>query len=153
MILRLVPSASFKFWGFFLENRVILWVSINYPKPILKELFNLQLWFCIFFQHVTVLFHLYTFFKSLESFAYCLSLSASLKVVSATFVLVCFLTLNEVLLKLGKMLFISLQKLFSVSKKSNFRILRFQISWRHQMPKHTRRNTFHWITWGVYTVC
>ena len=60
-------------------NRVILWVSINYPKPILKELFNLQLWSCTFFQHVTVLFHLYTSFKFLESFDYCVSLSASLR--------------------------------------------------------------------------
>ena len=38
VILRFVPSASFKLWGFlfFFENRVILWVSINYPKPIHK---------------------------------------------------------------------------------------------------------------------
>ena len=57
--------------GFFVfENKVILRVSINYPKPILKELFNLQLWSCTFFQHVTLLFLLYTSFKFLESFAY-----------------------------------------------------------------------------------
>ena len=67
------------FFIFIFENRVILWVSINYPKPILKELFNLQLWSCTFFQHVTVLFHLYTSFKFLESFAYCVPLSASLR--------------------------------------------------------------------------
>ena len=60
---------------FFFLNRVILRVSINYPKPILKELFNLQLWSCTFFQHVTVLFLLYTSFKFLESFAYCVPLS------------------------------------------------------------------------------
>ena len=72
------------FFIFIFENRVILWVSINYPKPILKELFNLQLWSCTFFQHVTVLFHLYTSFKFLESFAYCVPLSASLNVTSAT---------------------------------------------------------------------
>ena len=66
--------------GFFVfENKVILRVSINYPKPILKELFNLQLWSCTFFQHVTVLFLLYTSFKFLESFAYCVPLSASLR--------------------------------------------------------------------------
>ena len=41
----------------------------HHPKPILKELFNLQLWSWTFFQHVTVLFPLYTFFKFLESFA------------------------------------------------------------------------------------
>ena len=32
--------------------------------------------------------------------------------------------------------FISLQNLFSFSRKSNFGIIHFQISWRHQMPKH-----------------
>ena len=25
--------------------------------------------------------------------------------------------------------------------------------WRHQMPKHKARNTIHWITWEVNTVC
>ena len=39
----------------------------------------LQLWSCTFFQHVTVLFDLYTSFKFLESFAYCVPLSASLR--------------------------------------------------------------------------
>ena len=56
------------------------------------------------------------------------------------------------LVKLGKMFFISLQKLFLFSRKSNFSILDFQISWRHQMPKHKTRNIFHWITWEVNTV-
>ena len=69
----------FCFFFVFVLNRVILWISINYPKPILKELFNLQLWSCTFFQHVTELFLLYTSFKFLESFAYCVPLSASLK--------------------------------------------------------------------------
>ena len=59
----------------------------------------------------------------------------------------------KALVKLEKVFFISLQKLFSFSRKSNFRILNFQISWRHQMPKHKTRNTFHWITWEVNTVC
>ena len=63
---------------FFLK-RVMLRVSINYPKPILKELFNLQLWSCTFFQHEAILFLLYTSFKFLESFAYCFPLSASLR--------------------------------------------------------------------------
>ena len=39
--------------------------------------------------------------------------------------------------------FISLQELLSFLRKSNFRILHFQISRRHQMPKHKTRNTFH----------
>ena len=55
---------------FFFQNRLLLWVSISYPKPILKELFYLQLWSCTFFQNVTILFHLYTSFKFLESFAW-----------------------------------------------------------------------------------
>ena len=46
-------------------------------------------------------------------------------------------------IKLGKEFFISLEKLFPFSRKSNFRILHFQISWHHQMPKHKTRNTFH----------
>ena len=51
------------------------------------------------------------------------------------------------------MVFNSLLKLLSFSRKSNFRILEFQISWRHLMPKHETRNTFYWITWEVITVC
>ena len=42
-----------------------------------------------------------------------------------------------------KMFFISLQNLFSFLRKSNFRILHFEISWHHQIPKHKTRNTFH----------
>ena len=56
-------------------------------------------------------------------------------------------------MKLGKMVCNSLLKLLSFSRKSNFRILEFQISWRHLMPKHETRNTFYWITWEVITVC
>ena len=49
--------------------------------------------------------------------------NTDLKVVSATFLLVCFF-----FFKLGEMLFISIQKLFSFSRKSNLSILDFQIS-------------------------
>ena len=35
----------------------------------------------------------------------------------------------------------------------DIRILHFQISRHHQKPKHKTRNTFHWITWEVNTVC
>ena len=52
-------------------------------------------------------------------------------------------------MKLGKMLFISLQKLFSFLRKSKFRILDVQVSWRHQMPKHKKRKMFYWITWEI----
>ena len=46
-------------------------------------------------------------------------------------------------------LFISLQKLFSFSRKSDIRILDIQISWRHQMPKNKTRNTFYWLMWEI----
>ena len=58
---------------------------------------------------------------------------------STTFLLVCFLSLSKSTW-LGKMFFIALQKLSLFSRKSNFRILHFQISWRYQMPKHKTRN-------------
>ena len=48
------------------------------------------------------------------------------------------------------MFFISLEKLFLFSRKSNFRVLDIQISWRHQMPKHKTRNTVYWITWDKF---
>ena len=69
------------------------------------------------------------------------------KVVSTTFLLICFQIWKRTFVKLG------LQKLFLFSRKSNFRILGMQISRFHQMPKHKARNTFYWITWEVNTVC
>ena len=42
--------------------------------------------------------------------------------------------------------FISLGKLFSIF------ILDIQISWRHQMSKHKKRNSFYWITHEVNTL-
>ena len=63
-----------------------------------------------------------------------------------------FLGLNKSTCQLRKLFFISLQNLFSFSRKSNFRILHFQISWRHQMPKHKIRNTFHWINFPI-SIC
>ena len=52
-----------------------------------------------------------------------------------------------------KMSFISLQKLFSFTIKSNFRILDTQILWRHQMPKYKTRNTFYWVTLEGNIIC
>ena len=69
-------------------------------------------------------------------------LNNNLKVVSATFVLVCFSSLNKSTLETRKKKFISLLKLFLFSRKPSFRILHFQISC-HQMPKHKTRNIFH----------
>ena len=77
----------------------------------------------------------------------------SLKVVFATFSLVCFLCLKESTWETRKNVFISLQKLFLFSGKSNFRILDILISWCHQMSKYETRNTFYWITWEVNTIC
>ena len=71
------------------------------------------------------------------------------KVVSATFLLVCFLSLNENTCQFKKMFFILLQKICSLWRNSKFRIVGIQISWRHQMTKHKARNTFYWITWKV----
>ena len=57
-----------------------------------------------------------------------LSLGADyLKVVSTTFLLVCFLNLNESTCQTREDVFISLQKLFRFLRKSSFRILHFQI--------------------------
>ena len=60
MILRPVPSAPFKFSEFFFFLKIES--SYGYPsttqKPVLKELFNLQLWAPIPFQHEKILFHL-----------------------------------------------------------------------------------------------
>ena len=68
----------------------------------------------------------------------------ALKVVSATFLLVCFW---------GKKFFISIQKLFLFWRRSNLGILHFQISWCHQMPKFKTRNIFHWITCKGNAAC
>ena len=67
-----------------------------------------------------------------------------LKVVSATFLLVCFLSLKESFCETRKKKLV--QKLFSFSRKLKFRILDTSISW-HQMPKHKTRNGFYWIAW------
>ena len=77
-----------------------------------------------------------------------------LKAVSATILQICFfLSLKESCVKLGKIFFILLQKLFLFSKKTKFRILDIQISRRHQMPKYKTRDTFYCINWEVNTFC
>ena len=79
-------------------------------------------------------------------------LAMYLKVVSTTFLPVCFLSLNKSTCKTSSKAS-SLQKLFPFSRKPNFRILEFQISWCHLMPKYKTRNTFYCINWKVSTVC
>ena len=68
-------------------------------------------------------------------------MTVPLKVVSATSLLVCFLSVKKSTCETRMSM--SLQKLFSFLRKSNFRILNIQISRRHQMPTHKTRNTFY----------
>ena len=63
-----------------------------------------------------------------------------------------FLSLSESPRQARKNVFYFTSKDILFSRKSNFSILDFQISWCHQMPKHETRNTFYWITWEVNTV-
>ena len=65
----------------------------------------------------------------------------SLKVVSATFLLVCFVWLKES----------AFEAIKNISDKIKF-FSDIQILWRHQMPKLETWNTFYWITWEVKTV-
>ena len=60
--------------------------------------------------------------------------NSRLKVVSATFLLVCFSSLEESTYEIWKNVFYF---------TSNVNILDIQISRRHQMPKHKTRNTFY----------
>ena len=60
-----------------------------------------------------------------------------------------FFNLKESTLETRANNFISLQKLFLFLIKSKFRILDVQISWRHEMPKHKKRNTFYWTSLWV----
>ena len=55
-----------------------LWVPVNHPKLILKELFNLQSWIPTSFQHEKNIVPV-TSFHFLESWAYCVLLSTSLR--------------------------------------------------------------------------
>ena len=91
----------------------------------------------------------YSFFNSLVVYNFNVPF---LKVVSTTFLLVCFLFLKESTCETLKSAFYFTSKLFSFLRKSNFRILDIQIPWRHQIPKHKTRNTCYWITWKVNTV-
>ena len=65
-----------------------------------------------------------------------------LKVSSATFLLVCFSSLKSESVKLGKMFFTPLQKLYSFLRKWNFVILFTEISWHHKMSKHKTKKIF-----------
>ena len=64
--------------------------------------------------------------------------SKNLKVVSATFSLVCFSSLKE---NTWKNVFYFTSKAIFVLEKINFSILGIQISWRHHTSKYKIRNT------------
>ena len=64
-----------------------------------------------------------------------------------------FLSLNESTSQIRKSVFYFTSKALFVLEKIKFRTLHFQISWRHQMPMHKTKNTFHWIIWVANTVC
>ena len=71
-LFHLLLSSSEGFF-FFVENIVIT------QNPSSKNYSICSYSPVSFFKHVTVLFHLYTFFKFLESFAHCVLVSASLR--------------------------------------------------------------------------
>ena len=81
-----------------------------------------------------------------------LNIRILLKVVSATFLLICFVCLKETICETRKNVFFLLWKLFSFLRQSNFKFSDIQVSWYHQMPKHESRITFYRITWEVNTV-
>ena len=81
-----------------------------------------------------------------------LRLKGSLKFVSTTLLLVCFVSLIESNRKRRKNVFISLRKLFLLLRSSNFNLSSIQMSWHLHMPKRETRNTFYWITWEVNSV-
>ena len=89
---------------------------------------------------------LYSYFsKALEFYLRVfLSLWASLKVVSATFLLDCFVCLKESTCETRKNTFYFTSKALLVLDIINLDI---QMSWRHQKPKHETQNIHYWITW------
>ena len=107
-------------------------------KSVFSTYYSIKLSFC---------FSVFWFFVFLYlwSLDLCFELNVilkDLKVVSATFLVVCFSSLNESTSQTKKNAFYFTSRYFSFSKQSNFRILDFQILWRHQIPKHKTRNAF-----------
>ena len=67
--------------------------------------------------YLGIIFYSAELFDSAVNFKFYLNIFIFLKVVSATFLLVCILSLNESTCQTRKMFFISLQKLFSFLRK------------------------------------
>ena len=89
--------------------------------------------------------------ENYKPYVYCLKYNDTTTVFTS-FLLLSFQAWKRALVKFEKKIFVSLQKLFSFSKKSRFRILAIQILWRHQMSNHKARNPFYWTTSEVNTV-
>ena len=68
-----------------------------------------------------------------------------LKVVPATFLLICFVCLKERICETRKNVFYFTLKFCSWDNQI-FNISDIPMSWCHQMPMHETRNTFYWIT-------
>ena len=60
-----------------------------------------------------------------------------------------FFNLQDKHYETRKSVFYFTSKLFSFSRKSNFRILYLEVSWHHQMSEHKTRNICFWVTWKV----
>ena len=74
-----------------------------------------------------------------------------LKVVSVTFLLVCFVSLKESPCETRKMIFPLFRKLVLYLEQTNFNFSDVKTSWRHRMHKLETRNIFYYITWEVNT--
>ena len=145
--------------GFLFDRRKVKWkLSFKWIETLRQKLLNLR---DVRFQGINVLLEICSLCGrnvNMDAFLHFFIIliipgKINLKVVvSATLLLICFSSPKEHF-KTRKNVFHSLQKLSLFSRKSNFRILDIQISWRHQMPKHKARNTFYWIAWEVNTVC
>ena len=66
----------------------------------------------------------------------------ALKVVSDTFLLVCFECLKKSTCKTRKNTFYFTLKALLVLEISTFNILDIQISWSNELPKHETQNTY-----------
>ena len=75
-----------------------------------------------------------------------------LKVVSATFLLVCFLSLNESTCQTRKNVFCFALKALFVLEKIKFLSSTFSNFMTSSSALALNKNTFHWINWEVNTV-
>ena len=76
----------------------------------------------------------------------------SLKVVSATFFLVCFVYLKENTYETRKSVFYFTSKTLFILEIVKFYLFRYSNDMTSSMPKHETRNTYYWKTWEVNIV-